>query len=377
MTWILRWESVHPFYRIKALFDGHKRRDILGSDYQKILGICKNKVIQVYYWEEDLKRKAKEAKTIFLDKERIRQFIHFAQRNAQELVSLSKQKNSNLQTIVHKLEVLLCTYDLSRPEYVDNIPRVSYTFPATKTVLNKEQEEWHNIKQKYDHGKDVSQELKRHAQKYGWMGAAEQERPWNLDYYRQLLQQNLKKKKQKTNLTLVEKLGELRLMLRLAWVESGYLLKGKLTEKPTTYAFLLDNDTLTFYDKNELNKVESMIKSEIKQVSIIQGRVAYPGKVKGRVRLIDAWTVDQTKAITAMKEGEILVTGMTRPHLIHAISKAGAIVTDEGGIASHAAIICRELKKPCVIGTKIATKVLKDGDIVEVDAERGIIRKII
>lgn len=54
--------------------------------------------------------------------------------------------------------------------------------------------------------------------------------------------------------------------------------------------------------------------------------------------------------------------------------KAGAIVTDEGGITCHAAIVSRELGKPCVIGTKIATKVLKDGDEVEVDAEQGIVR---
>ena len=56
--------------------------------------------------------------------------------------------------------------------------------------------------------------------------------------------------------------------------------------------------------------------------------------------------------------------------------KAGAIVTDEGGLTSHAAIVSRELKIPCIVGTKIATKILKDGDIVEVDAENGIVRKI-
>jgi rifampicin phosphotransferase len=52
------------------------------------------------------------------------------------------------------------------------------------------------------------------------------------------------------------------------------------------------------------------------------------------------------------------------------------VVINEGGILTHAAIICRELKKPCIIGTKIATKVLKDGDLIEVDANKGIIKKI-
>ncbi len=75
-----------------------------------------------------------------------------------------------------------------------------------------------------------------------------------------------------------------------------------------------------------------------------------------------------------MKEGDILVAGQTRPFFMPAIRKAGAIVTDEGGITSHAAIVARELKKPCVIGTRIATEVLKDGDLVEVDADNGVVK---
>jgi pyruvate,water dikinase len=49
-------------------------------------------------------------------------------------------------------------------------------------------------------------------------------------------------------------------------------------------------------------------------------------------------------------------------------------VTDEGGVTCHAAIVAREMKKPCIIGTKIATKVLKDGDLVEVDANKGVVK---
>ena len=58
------------------------------------------------------------------------------------------------------------------------------------------------------------------------------------------------------------------------------------------------------------------------------------------------------------------------------MKKAAAIVTDDGGLTCHAAIVARELKTPCVVGTKIATKVLKDGDMVEVDANKGIVKKI-
>ena len=57
-----------------------------------------------------------------------------------------------------------------------------------------------------------------------------------------------------------------------------------------------------------------------------------------------------------------------------AILKAAAIITDEGGITAHAAIVARELKKPCIVGTKIATKALKTGDVVEIDANKGVVK---
>ena len=74
--------------------------------------------------------------------------------------------------------------------------------------------------------------------------------------------------------------------------------------------------------------------------------------------------------------GNILVTSITRPEFVPLMRKALCIITDEGGIASHAAIVSRELNVPCVIGTKYATKVLKDGDTVEVDMEKGTITKV-
>jgi pyruvate,water dikinase len=75
-------------------------------------------------------------------------------------------------------------------------------------------------------------------------------------------------------------------------------------------------------------------------------------------------------------KGQILVAGMTRPDYVSYMEKAAAFVTDGGGILCHAAIIAREMGKPCIVGTQIATKVLKDGDLVEVDAKNGVVRKI-
>jgi pyruvate,water dikinase len=73
-------------------------------------------------------------------------------------------------------------------------------------------------------------------------------------------------------------------------------------------------------------------------------------------------------------KGEIVISINTNPSLLPILREANAIITDEGGIMCHAAIVSRELKKPCIIGTKIATQVLKDGDLVEVDANEGVVR---
>lgn len=105
--------------------------------------------------------------------------------------------------------------------------------------------------------------------------------------------------------------------------------------------------------------------------NVLQGKTAHLGIVKGRVRIINRFS-----EINKIKKGEILVSEMTTPEMVPAIKKAAAIVTNEGGITCHAAIISRELNKPCIIGTKIATQALKDGDKVEVDADHGIIRII-
>ena len=107
------------------------------------------------------------------------------------------------------------------------------------------------------------------------------------------------------------------------------------------------------------------------QVSEIKGSIAYRGVIKGVVKVI--WNKND---IGKVSEGDIIVSPMTTPALIQAMQKASAFITDEGGITCHAAIVAREMNKPCIIGTKIATKVLKDGDLVEVDAEKGVVMVI-
>ncbi len=109
----------------------------------------------------------------------------------------------------------------------------------------------------------------------------------------------------------------------------------------------------------------------VEGVEEVKGQVAQKGSVQGRVRILK-----NKYQMEAVEEGDILVSPMTTPDFISAMHRAGAFVTDEGGVMCHAAIVARELKKPCIIGTKIATQVFKDGDMVEVDADKGIIRRL-
>ncbi len=104
-------------------------------------------------------------------------------------------------------------------------------------------------------------------------------------------------------------------------------------------------------------------------ISQLEGVIAYKGYAKGTARLISH--IDD---MHKFKKGDILVSPMTRPEFLPVMKISAAYVTDAGGILCHAAIVARELKKPCIIGTKIATKVLKDGMSVEVDAEKGIVK---
>jgi phosphohistidine swiveling domain-containing protein len=105
--------------------------------------------------------------------------------------------------------------------------------------------------------------------------------------------------------------------------------------------------------------------------SQIKGMIAYAGKAKGPARIILS-----TKELDLVQTGDVLVTSSTTPDFVPVLKRVVAIITEEGGVLSHASIISRELHIPCIIGTKNATKALKDGDVVEVDADNGVVRII-
>lgn len=121
------------------------------------------------------------------------------------------------------------------------------------------------------------------------------------------------------------------------------------------------------YDKAGFEKLGLL--ADYSGITEVAGSPAYKGVARGTARILN-----NVADIKDFNEGDIIVSFNTNPSLMPALRKCGGIVTDEGGIMCHAAIISRELKRPCVIGTKIATKVFKEGDRIEVDAENGIVR---
>ena len=142
-------------------------------------------------------------------------------------------------------------------------------------------------------------------------------------------------------------------------------------------SFIYTNDTL-FMGKS-LNEIQKRFHIQIEQpnlpktqaVNQIHGISAFGGVVKGKVKIVKS-----TRDLSKVHSGDILVAPMTIPSFIPAMERASAFITDEGGILCHAAIVSREMRKPCIIGTRNATQWLKDGDEVEVDGDNGTVKLV-
>jgi len=177
---------------------------------------------------------------------------------------------------------------------------------------------------------------------------------------------------------IARRLG-LRDLSEYHYAEVLKLLHGQKIPRPQRQNWVMGKfngwRTLTGFEASRIVKIfdDFLLRSHSHRLT---GQVGNRGFYRGRVKVIPFdIKADYLDHIAKMKKGQVLVTGSTGPELILACRKAGAIVTEEGGITSHAAIVSRELGIPCVIGTKVATKVFKDGDTVEVDALNGVVKK--
>lgn len=179
-------------------------------------------------------------------------------------------------------------------------------------------------------------------------------------------------------------LAEIAGRLKLTRYQVQFMLKGEVKEALLTgalnkavinvrlqeCAFYTEKNFEDVYIGSQMRKIIKGIKklADYNKKELI-GQTAQSGYAKGVVKIII-----RAKDMKKMKKGDILVSIATDPDIVPAMKKAAAIITEQGGITSHAAIVSRELGIPCIIGTKIATKVLKDGDLVEVDAHKGIVK---
>lgn len=163
----------------------------------------------------------------------------------------------------------------------------------------------------------------------------------------------------------------------LSTKEIGQLFDNGVDQIPNRkLPFIVDQTGLTDSDFESYLKQNNYYwnqKSDKNISTEIKGMVAFRGKASGRVRLVSKRIPE---SFENFKDGDILVALATSPQFVPLMKRASAIVTDEGGLTSHAAIVARELKVPCIVATKTATKVLHDGDLIEVDTESGVVRQI-
>jgi len=146
-------------------------------------------------------------------------------------------------------------------------------------------------------------------------------------------------------------------------------IKSHIMKRPDGCVCYRKNNKLNWILGKESDGLFEAIEKKLSNYGVLKGKIANKGIVKGNVKIIVT-----KQEFSKMNQGDILVTHMTRPEYMPILKKAAAIVTDEGGITCHAAIVARELNIPCIIGTQNATSSLKDDDYVEVDANNGIVK---
>lgn len=153
-------------------------------------------------------------------------------------------------------------------------------------------------------------------------------------------------------------------------LEKGKINDEELNQRRYNFFYTYSNGkTETFSGKAASRRHNEIFNLEVGESRDIQGVSASAGTAIG-----EAYVAITVANALEIPKGKILVTGMTTPDFVPAMRKAAAIVTDEGGITCHAAIISRELGIPCIVGTKYATRMIRSGDKIEVRANHGVIR---
>ena len=165
---------------------------------------------------------------------------------------------------------------------------------------------------------------------------------------------------------------ELAQFMMIEEVKSGKVANN-IQDRKNRFLVIKENIKLNLYVGQNAERLylEKIQLPKRLQTKIITGKPASTGKITGKVFLISLTAANLEERIDAMPHKAILVTESTQPALLLACQKAAGIITNEGGVLSHAAIISRENKIPCIVGTRNATQILRDGAWVELDGEQG------
>lgn len=150
-------------------------------------------------------------------------------------------------------------------------------------------------------------------------------------------------------------------------------LKAEILKRKKKCLLTFDGDRFSVAYGSDIDKVEKELFGSGKASSITEvfGQTASSGTAIGKAVILKS-----TRDLNKLKDGDILIAPSTSPDYVVAMRKAGAVVTDWGGMTSHAAIVSREFGIPCVVGTEKATKIFKEGDLVEVNADEGWVKKL-
>jgi len=138
--------------------------------------------------------------------------------------------------------------------------------------------------------------------------------------------------------------------------------------EPQDIEWAIDDGELYILQSRPITSITSSATADTETGVLVEGLGASPGTAAGTVRFIKQ--IDETDRVTG---DDILVTSVTTPDMVPAMQRAAAVITDEGGMTSHAAIVSRELGVPSVVGATNATEILNDGQEVTVDGEKGVI----
>ena len=141
-------------------------------------------------------------------------------------------------------------------------------------------------------------------------------------------------------------------------------------QKPQDIEFAIEGENIYIVQTRPITTIKGRIdkdsSKELEGEVILEGLAASPGIASGKIKI-----VEEMSDLSKIKKGDILVTKMTNPDMVVTMQRSSAIITEEGGLTAHAAIVSREMGIPCIVGTQEATTLLKDGETITIDGYNG------